>query len=137
MTATGHCLCGDVSFECVELGAASYCHCEDCRRITGSAFNVGVRCASDGFRIISGTLGSYTKTGSSGSEITRWFCASCGSPIYGSSTAHPSTVYIRAGVLDDPSLVDPNLQAWNSSRVSWADIPSDLETFEKSRGGAK
>lgn len=77
--------------------------------ITGSAFIAGLRFASDEFRIISGAIGSYTEIGSSGSKITRWFCASCESSIYGSSTAHPSTVYMRAGVLDDPGLVKPNL----------------------------
>lgn len=137
MTATGHCLCGEVAFECDELGAASYCHCEDCRRTTGSAYNVGVRCPIGGFRITSGELGSFTKKGSSGFELTRWFCRSCGSPIYGSSPADPSIVYVRAGTLDDPKLVKPNLQAWVGSKVNWADIPSEIQTFQMGRGGAR
>lgn len=137
MTVTGHCLCGAVTFECDELGSASYCHCEDCRRLTGSAFNVGVRCPSSRFRITSGELGSFTKKGSSGFELTRWFCRSCGSPIYGSSPLDSSIVYIRAGALDDPKVVKPNLQAWISSKVTWADIPLDIQTFPKGRGGAQ
>jgi hypothetical protein len=137
MTATGHCLCGAVTFECDDLGAASYCHCEDCRRLTGSAFNVSVRCPSGGFRIITGELGGFTKRGSSGSELTRWFCRSCGSPIYGSSPVDPSIVYVRAGALNDPNVVKPSLQAWNSSKVSWAEIPPGIQTFQKGRGGAQ
>ena len=40
----GRCLCGSVRYQCEgELGPANYCHCEDCRKCTGSAFNVGVR----------------------------------------------------------------------------------------------
>ena len=136
MAITGSCLCGAVTFECDGLGAASYCHCEDCRRLTGSAFNVGVRCASDGFRVKSGELGSFTKNGSTGSELTRWFCQSCGSPIYGSSVADPSIVFIRAGALNDPKVVKPSLEAWTSSKVGWADIPPGIRSFEKGRGGA-
>jgi hypothetical protein len=137
MTATGHCLCGEVVFECDDLGPASYCHCEDCRRLTGSAFNVGVRCSSDGFRIISGSLGHFTKRGSSGFELTRWFCRMCGSPIYGSSPVDPSIVYVRAGAIDDPALVKPELQAWVVSKVVWADIPHEIQSLQKSRRGAR
>jgi len=39
----GSCLCGGItlSYSGV-IGPANYCHCEDCRRANGSAFNIGV-----------------------------------------------------------------------------------------------
>ena len=41
---SGGCLCGFIRYEYDgELGAANYCHCNDCRRTTGSAFNIGIR----------------------------------------------------------------------------------------------
>lgn len=135
VVVTGGCLCGAVRFECEGLGSAGYCHCEDCRRCTGSAFNVSVPCPTDGFRIISGDLGSFTKTGESGFELTRCFCHSCGSPIFTSSPLDPSVVYIKAGALDDPDAVKPALQAWMRSKVVWADIPDGIASFEKGRGG--
>lgn len=134
MTATGGCLCGTVTFECDELGAAGYCHCEDCRRCTGSAFNVSVRCAASGFRILSGEPASFTKSGDSGCELTRYFCQSCGSPLFTSSLRDPAVIYVKAGVLDDPETVRPALQAWTRSKVVWANIPSDIESFEEGRG---
>jgi hypothetical protein len=134
MTASGGCLCGAVTFECDELGPAGYCHCEDCRRCTGSAFNISVRCTTSGFRILSGELGSFTKRGDSGCELTRHFCRSCGSPLFTSSPRDPAIVYVKAGVLDDPETVRPALQAWTSSKVAWADIPPDIDQFEKGRG---
>jgi hypothetical protein len=137
MVSTGGCLCGAVKFECDELGSAGYCHCEDCRRCTGSAFNVSVRCPTTAFRILSGNLGRFTKAGSSGFELSRWFCQSCGSPVYVSSPLDPSTIFIKAGVLDDPDDVNPSLQAWSGSRVAWCDIPAGIATYAQSRGGAK
>jgi hypothetical protein len=133
MTSTGGCLCGTVTFECDELGSAGYCHCEDCRRCTGSAFNVSVPCVASGFRILSGELGNFTKSGDSGCELTRYFCQSCGSPIFTSSPRHPAVVYVKAGVLDDPDAVRPALQAWTRSKVDWADIHREIESFEKGR----
>jgi hypothetical protein len=133
MTAAGRCLCGAVTFECDELGSAGYCHCEDCRRCTGSAFNVSVRCATSGFRILSGELASFTKRGDSGWELTRHFCQRCGSPLFTSSPRDPAVVYVKAGVLDDPETVRPVLQAWTGSKVLWADIPRKIEQFDKGR----
>lgn len=137
MSITGGCLCGSVKFECDGLGSAGYCHCEDCRRCTGSAFNISVRCPTSAFRIVSGELGSFTKTGSSGFELTRSFCKSCGSQILTSSPLDPSVIFIKAGVLDDPSFVRPTLEAWVKSKAQWATIPAEIESFEKSRGDAK
>lgn len=136
MTATGGCLCGAVRFECDELGSAGYCHCEDCRRCTGSAFNVSVSCATSAFRILSGELGSFTKRSDSGWDLTRQFCLSCGSPIATSSPRDRTVIYIKAGVLDDPAAVDPKLQAWTCSKVVWADIKPTIDSFRKGRGAA-
>jgi hypothetical protein len=137
MTTTGGCLCGAVRFECDDVGSAGYCHCEDCRRCTGSAFNVSVRCAPGNFHLISGKLGRFTKTGERGFELTRNFCLSCGSPIFMSSPLDRSVIYIKAGVLDDPSAVSPMIEAWIRSKVTWADIPVGIDSFEKGRGQAK
>ena len=134
MTATGRCLCGAVRFECEKPGPAGYCHCEDCRRCTGSAFNVSVRCGASNFRVLTGELGSFTKRGDSGCELTRHFCQSCGSPLFTSSPRDPSVVYVKAGGLDDPDAVRPALQAWTRSKVTWADIHPKIDSFEKGRG---
>jgi hypothetical protein len=51
----GHCLCGYVRHEYAgPVGPATYCHCEDCRRCTGSAFNVGVRLETAALRMLGG-----------------------------------------------------------------------------------
>jgi hypothetical protein len=116
-TITGPCLCGGVNFEYSGIvGPANYCHCEDCRRCTGSAFNIGVRFERSKFRIISGTPNRFTKRGESGRELTRHFCPGCGSPIFKSAPKHPDLVYVKAGVFDDPSVIHPTHQNPGVSR---------------------
>jgi hypothetical protein len=137
MSITGKCMCGGVQFDCDEIGSAGYCHCEDCRRCTGSAFNISVRCEKDAFHIRSGRLGSFTTVGDSGFELTRYFCIDCGSPIYTSSPRDPSIVFIKAGVLDDPTVVKPTLEAWVQSKVDWSQISVGLNSFKKGRGNAQ
>ena len=131
---SGRCLCGNVRYEYDgEVGPASYCHCEDCRRCTGSAFVISVRFERAGFRVESGTVKGYTKRGESGNELTRHFCADCGSPLFTSAPKHPDHVYVKAGTLDDPSLVSPTHQSWVASSVAWSRIDPALTAFTRGR----
>ena len=133
-TVTGGCLCGAVRYAYDgEIGAAGYCHCADCRKVSGSAFGVSVRVVAAGFSIVSGQPKSYTKTGDSGRLVTRFFCPDCGSPLYTLPPLHPEVVFIKAGSLDDASLVRPERQAWTRSRVEWADIDPEITSYETSR----
>jgi hypothetical protein len=133
-TITGGCLCGAVRYEFSgEVGPAGYCHCEDCRRTSGSAFGVSVKVAANGFRFTRGTAKSFTKRGDSGRSVTRRFCGDCGSPLCTMPPLHPDVVFIKAGSLDDPSVVVANRQAWTRSRVPWSEIPSGLLAYETNR----
>ncbi len=132
---SGGCLCGGIRYECSgEVGAAGYCHCEDCRRCTGSAFNVGVHVDLDKFRIVSGEPKTFTKAADSGTRLTRHFCSDCGSPLYTSSPRHPDIIYVKAGSFDDPTVVKPDGQAWTDSAVSWAEIDAGLPSTPKNSG---
>ncbi len=135
-TLTGGCLCGAVRYAYEgELGTAGYCHCEDCRRVSGSAFGVSLSVTASGFRITQGMPKGFTKAGDSGRPVTRYFCADCGSPLYTQPPLHPDRLFIKAGSLDDPAIVTPVRQAWTRSRVDWAEIDPAIESFERSRGG--
>lgn len=129
---TGGCLCGRVRYEYTgKPEGATYCHCPDCRRTTGGAFNIGVRMRTAGLKIVSGCVKGYTKTASSGNLITREFCPECGSPLFTRSPAHPQFVYVKAGSIDDPAAVKPTHQIWTDLAVPWAYIPDNLPKFPK------
>jgi hypothetical protein len=133
-TATGGCLCGAIRYEYRgEVGAAGYCHCADCRRISGSAFGISVRVAAAGFRITKGAPKGFTKAGDSGRAVTRYFCPDCGCPLYTEPPLHPETIFLKAGSLDDPAQVKPDRQAWTRSRVQWAEIDPAIASYDTSR----
>lgn len=128
MDVTGGCLCGHTRYVYGgAVGPANYCHCSDCRKVTGGPFNISVRLNAQDFRIVSGPVKGFTKRGDSGNELTRWFCADCGSPIYTSSPSRPEFIYVKAGSLDDPLLVKPSGQDWAGSMVPWARLPDTLQ----------
>ncbi|PDT50901.1 GFA family protein [Sinorhizobium americanum] len=129
---TATCLCGAVRISCGKpVGPGGYCHCEDCRKSTGSAFGVNIPFEVGEFRVISGEVGSFTKTADSGNELTRHFCSKCGSPLYGTSPQHPGRVYVKAGIIDQPSLVRPASQSWCQSKVEWSAIDPGLLSYPR------
>ncbi len=134
MSITGSCLCGRVTFEYTgDVAAAAYCHCTDCRKTTGSAFNISIGLPAEGFLLTKGSPKDFTKTADSGQAVTRHFCGDCGAPLYTSSSLNPVMIYVKAGALDDPSVVKPAYQSWTRSRVSWSKIDDDLPGFDTDR----
>ncbi len=132
-THSGSCLCQSCSYR-IEGGIepAGVCHCEDCRKVTGSPFGVSFRVLKDQFSI-EGRTASYTKASDSGTMLTRHFCPLCGSPLYTESASHSEAVYVKAGTLDQPAAIRIERQAWMASRVDWAIIPPGIATYQKGR----
>jgi hypothetical protein len=122
---TGHCLCGAVRYEITSqpLGMA-YCHCEECRRATGSAFNTTLFIAREGFRIVAGedALGFHE----SSPENKRHFCTRCGSPLFKHYAHNPKFMSVRAGSLDSDPGVRPGVHVWVSEKAPWYEISDDL-----------
>jgi hypothetical protein len=134
MVITGGCLCGAFRFEHDgPVGPASYCHCADCRHVTGSAFNVGVRVDRTRFRVTRGQPQRYSKPADSGTLLTRVFCPICGSPLYTESPAHPAHIYVKAGAFDDPDNVAPAHQSWTDRAVAWGRIDPALPAYPRNR----
>lgn len=105
------------------IGPANYCHCEDCRRVTGSAFNIGVRVDRKNLKVITTSeLKVYAYTGGKGREIQRCFCGNCGSPIFTLHPAKPEFAWVKAGIINDPGVVKPAYENWIKDKVSWATI---------------
>jgi hypothetical protein len=75
---------------------------------------------------MAGSPRGFTKQADSGNPLTRYFCPECGSHLYTVSPVHPEVLYVKAGTLDDPRLVQPRRQNWMQSRVSWTTIDPEL-----------
>ena len=128
------CLCGGIQLRYSgKLGPANYCHCEDCRRTTGSAFNIGVRVDRKDLEVKATTeIRSYKYVSDSGREIERCFCGTCGSPIFTLHPAKPEFAWVKAGIINQPEIVKPTYENWIKDKVKWATI-SVTESFEESR----
>lgn len=73
----GHCLCGSVRIAVnAHEGAASACHCDNCRRWTGAAF-WGFEAPADAVTV-TGKVANYRAT----SFSERGFCPVCGTHLW-------------------------------------------------------
>jgi hypothetical protein len=128
------CLCGGIRLSYAGvIGPANYCHCEDCRRVTGSAFNIGVRVLRSSLKVTaSSELRTYQYIGGNGREIHRCFCGTCGSPIFTLHPAKPEFAWVKAGIINDPGVVKPAYENWIKDKVPWATI-TVAESYEENR----
>jgi hypothetical protein len=122
MKLTGQCLCGNITYSCdAEIETMTYCHCDTCRRATGSAFNIGVGVPKPNLHV-SGQIQTYKAP----NGVERQFCPTCGSPLF---TVGNRSVWIRAGSLNDAEALKPTREIWKEMKMPWAHIPEDIDSF--------
>lgn len=126
---TGGCLCGATRYESsvapvLELN----CHCRDCQRISGSGYFPVLFVPKDALTI-TGEVKYYDAKADSGRAISRGFCPSCGSQMFGKVELRPDLMAIRAGTLDDPSLFHPSADIYTDSAQHWDFMNPNLPKF--------
>ena len=133
MKIDGGCHCGYITYEGeVDPERVGICHCTDCQKLSGSAFRIGIRVASDSFRMISGEPTIYVKTAESGAKRTQAFCPRCGSPIYASSVGDAPKFYnVRLATVRQLDQFVPRAQFWSRSQLHWLPSLSSIPKIEK------
>lgn len=102
------------------------CHCTDCRRQSGSAYNLSMPSPREGFAVTAGEPAGFERTLPSGRKSTVRFCATCASRLFAESGA---VVTLRPGTLDDTGWIRPAAQNFTRSALPGALIP-DVPGFE-------
>nr|POE56422.1 putative glutathione-dependent formaldehyde-activating enzyme [Quercus suber] len=119
----GGCFCGKVRIEYTgEIQAKALCHCEDCKKITGSTYSTNIIVPGDGFSVTSGTPKTFSKQADSGNSITSHFCGDCGSTLFREGATFGPSKVIKVGIMDDVSaLADakPAVELFAPERVGW------------------
>jgi hypothetical protein len=129
--ATGSCSCGDVTLTIRDKPKMMLqCHCLDCQKGSGTGHSSHAYFDKDDV-LVSGETSSHTVTADSGSDMTRYFCPSCGSRVFGTNSAKPNLISIDVGLLDDHSWFKPGAVLYASRRHDW-DITSDeVPSYDK------
>jgi hypothetical protein len=127
----GGCLCGSVRYEsAAEAVMCAVCHCTHCQKQSGSAFSTNVVVPAADFKVTAQSLATFNDTGTSGLAVKRHFCSRCGSPVYSELDANPGVIAIKAGTLDDPMWVKPQVHMWRSSAQAWVPVDGESVCFD-------
>ena len=126
----GSCLCGGVRFE-IEgpIEATRYCHCESCKKLSGSTGTANARVASSSIRVVEGRDLLTTFQPSEGSSKT--FGSRCGSNLFGGGWPESEQVSVRLSAIDSAFDERPTAHLFVRSVAPWETLPDDgLDRFE-------
>ena len=127
--ATGHCLCGAVSYTIKAAPVATgQCHCKDCQRASGTG-HMSLAFFKVDDVAIKGQTGSFAVKADSGNINTRHFCPKCGSRIYGENSGRPGMIGINVGTVDDNAWFVPQRVVYIKDQPPWDATATDIPRF--------
>lgn len=127
----GQCACGEIRYRATaQPGFSWICHCRDCQRASGSA-NCSILYVPRDAMEIQGTARYYTVSAESGNQVSRGFCATCGSPMFILADLVPDLHGVWASSLDEPAQFNPVVQVWCASGQPWGTLHPELNRIAK------
>jgi len=126
MTQTARCCCGRCSLQIEgDPVVNGVCHCDNCKRRTGSAFGWSIYVPDDRVTNLQGEFKQYILDEADPQRAQRWFCAHCGTTLYWKASAIPGHTGIAAGCIADPAPGEPVLTASDDHRLAWLVLPDN------------
>jgi len=120
---TGKCHCGAVTFRATGLADVWYCHCRQCRSLTGH-YMAACRTSRDALTL-SGDV-AWTQVSEHSSH---GFCPQCHSPLFWSNDTRP-TISVVLGSLDDDSGLAAAGHIFVSEKGHYYEITDGLPQYE-------
>jgi hypothetical protein len=126
----GSCLCGEVAFEVDgEFDSFYLCHCERCRKDTGTAHAANLFSSTAGLRWLSGE--DCVRTFDfNGTGHIKSFCAKCGSALP-NMQMDGTLLVVPAGSLDCDAPIRPDAHIFFMSKANWDDGLENLPRFDR------
>ena len=126
----GGCACGAVRYRLTSDPLFVHCcHCLNCQRQTGSAFVINVLIEADRVELLAGVphMVGVPRDDDKTQEI--WRCPSCQIAVYSQYTS-ARVRFVRAGTLDDPAAVAPDVHIFTRSKLPWVTLPESVPAFD-------
>jgi hypothetical protein len=105
------------------------CHCLNCQRQTGSAFVINLLIEADRMELLTGDPQPVDVSRDDGSSQRIFRCPTCQVAVF-SEYGRPEVRFVRAGTLDEPSIVAPDVHIFTRSKLRWITLPDTVPAFE-------
>ena len=127
MSSVAKCCCGDLSIEIDGSPLVNaVCHCNDCKKRTGSAFGLSVYIKNKQIVKTQGQSTIYKITGDINQE--RHFCSNCGTTLYWKLSNYPELTGIAGGCFASTKILDPDYSFTNENKCHWLTLPENWKT---------
>jgi hypothetical protein len=106
------------------------CWCRQCQQIAAGGPTQNAIFPTEAVTI-RGPLTASQWDAASGNTLTFHFCPSCGTQIYGQSSARPHLKTVRFGAIDEPHGLKPQMAIWTDEAPTWAHIDPTIERLPR------
>ena len=126
----GGCACGSVRYRLASEPLFTHCcHCLNCQRQTGSAFVINLLIETARVEVLTGEPRAVDVPRDDGSAQRIYRCPECQVAVF-SEYGWPELRFVRAGTLDDPSSVSPDVHIFTRSKLPWVALPPSVPAVE-------
>ena len=126
----GGCSCGAVRYRLAsEPLFVHCCHCLNCQRQTGSAFVINLLIESDRVELLAARPEPVDVPRDDGSVQRVYRCPACQVAVF-SEYGGPAVKFVRAGTLDDPASVAPDVHIYTRSMLPWVALPESVPAVD-------
>lgn len=126
----GGCSCGAIRYRLTSDPLFTHCcHCLNCQRQTGSAFVINLLIEADRVEMLAGAPQPVDVPRDDGSTQRIFRCPTCQVAVFSLYT-RPDVRFVRAGTLDDPSGVMPDVHIFTRSKLGWITLPESVPAFD-------
>jgi hypothetical protein len=105
------------------------CHCLNCQRQTGTAFVLNMLIEASRVELLAATPTAVPVPREHG--LHRIFrCPTCQVAVWSEYGGRSEILFVRAGTLDDPVRVQPDVHIYTRSKLPWITLPASVPAFE-------
>jgi hypothetical protein len=123
----GGCSCGSVRFELADHPLwVLACHCNACKKRTGSAYGVSVVVEKTAVQEFSGATRTFTRIGDTGNKVQYEFCPNCATTLRWHVDILPNRQVFAAGAFDDMRQFTVIAEMYTDDAVRWALLGCEL-----------
>ena len=135
MKLEGGCACRAIRYRVTHSPLIVHaCHCRDCQRLTGGPFVINLWIESKFVEPNGVAPKSFRLAGGGGKHYHDvFFCGACGTTLWSRYHIVPSDcLFVRAGTLDTPEAVTPDVHIYTRSKLPWVALPEGVPAFQSS-----
>jgi len=134
---TGRCACGSIRYQLLDKPMLVHCcHCDDCQRLTGSAFVLNAIIETQAIKLLRGKPVAVPVPRENGPhDIYR--CPRCQTALWSDYGRRPNLRFVRVGTLDKAGALKPDVHIYTRWKAKWLKLPKRTPSFREYYNSSK